>query len=83
MKKKMEGNTRPFTLFSRREITEAVASCGFDRPQFRPEFLLPMVVHRKLQNKMISTLLENICRGCGLTALFGSPIIFRSDRRGR
>jgi SAM-dependent methyltransferase len=81
MKKKMEGNTRPFTLFSRAEIATAIAENGFAPPLFMPEFLLPMVVHRKIANKTASTTVENCCRLTGLTQLFGSPIIVRSDRR--
>lgn len=81
MKKKMEGNTRPFTLFSRTEIAAAIAKNGFAPPLFKAEFLLPMVVHRKIGNKTWSTTVENCCRLTGLTRLFGSPIIVRSDRR--
>lgn len=80
MKKKMEGNTRPFTLFSRAEIAAGICENGFDQPLFVPEFLLPMVVHRKVGNKIISTAIETCCRLTGLTQLFGSPIIIRSDR---
>jgi ubiquinone/menaquinone biosynthesis C-methylase UbiE len=80
MKKKMEGNTRPFTLFSRAEIAAAMMTYGFAPPLFKPEFLLPMVVHRKAGNKALSTAVETCCRLTGLTQLFGSPIIVRSDR---
>ena len=82
MKKKMEGNTRPFTLFSRAEIAASFGENGFVQPLFVPEFLLPMVVHRKVGNKIISTAMETCCRLTGLTQLFGSPIIIRSDRIG-
>jgi 2-polyprenyl-3-methyl-5-hydroxy-6-metoxy-1,4-benzoquinol methylase len=81
MKKKMEGNTRPFTLFSRAEMAAAMADNGFSPPLFKPEFLLPMVIHRKLGNRTLSTIVERCCLMTGLTRLFGSPIIFRSDRR--
>jgi ubiquinone/menaquinone biosynthesis C-methylase UbiE len=80
IKKKMEGNTRPFTLFSRNEIAKAVGNNGFCKPKFVPEFFLPMVVHRKLKNKNISRFTENCCSLCGLTSFLGSPIVFRSDR---
>lgn len=82
MKKKMEGNTRTFTLFTRRQMANEVTGHGFNRPRFTPEFLLPMVVHRKLDNKALSNLIESSFRLTGLTKFFGSPIIFRSDRRG-
>lgn len=81
MKKKMEGNTRPFTLFSRAEIAAELERNGFCRPVFKPEFLLPMVIHRKVGNRMFSTMIESCFRLAGLTALFGSPIIFRSNRK--
>ncbi len=80
MKKKMEGNTRPFTLFTRDEIATVFSDNLYSSPRFKPEFLLPMVVHRKLGNKKFSTLLENFFRATGITQLFGSPIIVRSDR---
>lgn len=81
MKKKMEGNTRPFTLFSRSKIQAEMAANGFHQPLYRPEFFLPMVIHRKVNNTMFSVFLENCCKLTGMTHLFGSPIIFRSDRK--
>lgn len=81
MKKKMEGNTRPYTLFSRSQIDEVLRSAGFGNTRFKPEFLLPMVIHRKLQNKKLSAALEAALRLSSLTRFFGSPVIFRSDRR--
>ena len=81
MKKKMEGNTRTFTLFTRGQMAAEVVGNGFNRPRFIPEFLLPMVVHRKLDNKALSNLIESSFRLTGLTQFFGSTIIFRSDRR--
>jgi SAM-dependent methyltransferase len=80
MKKKMEGNTRPFTLFSRAEIDAEMEKNGFRRPVFKPEFLLPMVIHRKVGKRMFSTAIESCFRLTGLTGLFGSPIICKSDR---
>jgi ubiquinone/menaquinone biosynthesis C-methylase UbiE len=79
-KKRMEGNTRTFTLFSRSEIATELARHGFPAPTFRPEFFLPMVLHRKLGHRGLSTLLEGGSRLCGLTRVFGSPIIVRADR---
>jgi SAM-dependent methyltransferase len=81
MKKKMEGNTRPFTLFTRQQIAVAMDKNGFAPPLFRPEFFLPMVLHRKLNNRALSTLLEKAFALSGATRLLGSPIIFRADRR--
>lgn len=79
LKKNMEGNTRTYTLFSRKELSEALAVNHFKPPLFRPEFFVPMVIHRKLKNPAISKALETISQYTGLTKLFGSPIILRSD----
>ncbi|MBU1234371.1 MAG: class I SAM-dependent methyltransferase [Proteobacteria bacterium] len=79
LKKNMEGNTRTYTLFSRKEITHELATNHFGPPQLKPEFFMPMVIHRKLKNPVISRSLEAVSRLTGLTKLFGSPIIVRSD----
>jgi 2-polyprenyl-3-methyl-5-hydroxy-6-metoxy-1,4-benzoquinol methylase len=80
LKKKLEGNTRTFGLFSRKQIIQEFARHGLGQPQLAPEFFLPMVLHRKLGSAGISRLLESCCRACGLTRLFGSPIILRVDK---
>ena len=79
LKKNMEGNTRTYTLFTRKEIRDTLAMNNFAVQQFRPEFFIPMVVHRKLKNPKLSRLLESVFRATGLTGLFGSPIILRSN----
>jgi ubiquinone/menaquinone biosynthesis C-methylase UbiE len=80
MKKKMEGNTRPYTLFTRSQLAGEIQKNGFSKPVFRPEFLLPMVLHRKVNNRKFSLLIEKCFGLTGITTLFGSPIILRSDR---
>ncbi len=80
MKKKMEGNTRTFTLFNRGQIRQEMNRNLFTPPVFKPEFLFPMVIHRKLQNRGVSNVIETAAKLTGMTSLFGSPIIFRSDR---
>lgn len=80
MKKKMEGNTRTFTLFNREQIRQEMERNQFMVPVFKPEFFFPMVIHRKVKNKSISNALETTAKLTGMTNLFGSPIIFRSDR---
>lgn len=81
LKKNMEGNTRTYTLFSRKEITAELVANNFSAPTLRPEFFIPMVIHRKLKSPAISRSLEAVCRVTGLTHLFGSPIILRSNAR--
>jgi hypothetical protein len=79
-KKRVEGNTRPFTLFRPAEIRDALAENGFRLIASRPEFLWPMVVHRMIDRAVISKLLEMPGRLTGLVRLFGSPVIVRADR---
>lgn len=79
LKKNLEGNTRTYTLFTRKEIRDALAASGFTAQQFRPEFFVPMVVHRKLQHPELSSVVEGFFHRVGLTGLFGSPVILRSD----
>lgn len=80
MKKQMEGNTRHFNLFCRAELAKELVRNGFQKPIFRPQFLCPMVIHRKLNNRRISSAMESCFRMTGATQLLGSPIILRSDR---
>ena len=79
LKKNMEGNTRTYTLFSRREIATRLKANGFSAPVLKPEFFMPMVIHRKLKSPRISRSMETVFRYTGLTALLGSPIIVRSN----
>ncbi|MCX5871550.1 MAG: class I SAM-dependent methyltransferase [Deltaproteobacteria bacterium] len=81
LKKNMEGNTRTYTLFSRKELSDELQANHFDLPVLKPEFFVPMVIHRKLKNPAISKALESISHYTGLTKIFGSPIILRSDRK--
>jgi len=80
LKKNMEGNTRTYTLFSRREIATELMANGCTAPAFKPEFFIPMVIHRKLKTPCVSRFMETIFRYSGLTSLLGSPIIVRSDK---
>lgn len=81
LKKNMEGNTRTYTLFSRKEISNELILNNFDLPLLKPEFFMPMVIHRKLKSPVTSRFVEAVFRLTGLTKLFGSPIIVRSDRK--
>lgn len=83
MKRRIEGNTRPFTLFSRSQIAVEFTRNNFEIPTFKPEFILPMVVHRKVKNRIISKAIEDFFSLIGLTGYLGSPIILRSNRKIR
>lgn len=79
-KKAYERNTRPFICFTRREILTEFEKWGFSRPEFRPQFFIPMVVHRALGRARLSRKIEALCDRVGLTRSFGSPVILRVER---
>jgi SAM-dependent methyltransferase len=79
-KKRFEGNTRPFTLFSPREIRAALESLRFAVTASRPQFFWPMVLHRMLGSRAAARALEAPAGWLGLTRLAGSPVILRAER---
>ncbi len=79
-KKRVEGNTRPFTLFDPAEIRAALRIEGFRVTASRPQFLWPMVLHRMLGQRVLARALEMPGRLIGLVGVFGSPVIVRADR---
>ncbi len=75
LKKSLEGNTRPYALFTHDEIRGAFAAHRFAPARVRPQFLLPMVFHRTLKLRAVSSGLERLLAATGLTARFGSPVL--------
>ena len=79
VKKRIEGNTRTFRNFSRKEIAEEFAKNGFNKPIFQPEFFFPMLIHRKIKLVNLSKVIERFFTILGLTKLFGSPVILKVE----
>ncbi len=82
LKRGVEGNTRPFTVFRDSEVASAFAAAGFHSTARRPQFLLPMALYRALGSALLARMLEGGARALGLTAVLGSPVISRLERRG-
>jgi SAM-dependent methyltransferase len=80
LKKRVELNTRSFMMFTPREIHAAFEDRGFNVREERPQFLLPMVLHRWADQAVLSRMAEAPGRLLGLTRWLGSPIIARADR---
>jgi SAM-dependent methyltransferase len=80
LKKRLEGNTRPFALFREAEVREAFAGQGFRMTGRQAEFALPMVLHRAFKSPVLSGSAEAVCRWLGLTNRWGSPVIVRMER---
>jgi 2-polyprenyl-3-methyl-5-hydroxy-6-metoxy-1,4-benzoquinol methylase len=82
MKKNVEGDTRPFTVFRDAEIESAFGAAGFVVTARRPQFVLPMALHRAAGMAPLSRAVEGGLRATGLTRALGSPVILRLERRG-
>jgi len=82
IKKGIEGDTRPFHVFRDAEVEAAFAAAGFTCTARRPQFLLPMALHRGLSVAPLSRAVETAARAAGLTRAWGSPVILRAERRG-
>ncbi len=80
-KKKYEKNTRTWKLFKHKEVALAFKAAGADVVSKRKQFALPMVIHRVMKSAAVSGFMEGICRAIGLTALCGSPVILRAEKR--
>ena len=74
-KKSVEKNTRPYSLFTDREVILEFQKYGFRPKKLVRQFFVPMVLHRMLKNPRLSALLELFPKVSGLTRLFGSPVI--------
>ncbi len=81
LKRRIERNTRPFTLFRPRDIAAAFVEHGFVISGSAPQFLWPMVLHRAHGSRLVGAALEFLPRVSGLTRLLGSPVIARAERR--
>lgn len=81
-KKAVEGNTRPFLVFRDAEMEAALAARGFAVTARRPEFFLPMALHRAIGSAGVSRASEAVAGALGLRRLLGSPVILRAERRG-
>jgi SAM-dependent methyltransferase len=80
LKKGVEGNTRPFTVFRDAEIEAAFAASGFRVTGRRPQFLFPMALHRALRSAALARGLEGASAALGGTRAWGSPVILRLER---
>jgi len=82
LKKGVERDTRPFTVFRDVEVEDAFAERGFSPTGRRAQFLLPMALHRAARSAGLARALEGAGAALGLRRAFGSPVILRLERRG-
>ena len=79
-KRRMERNTRRYHVFNRGVLVREFARHGFGSPVARPEFVLPMVLHRAARSVSLTRAVEGSLYAAGMTRLLGSPVILRVQR---
>ena len=82
LKRGVEGDTRPFTVFADREIETVFAAHGYSPTGRRPQFLAPMALYRAAGSVRLARAVEGTAEALGLTRALGSPIVLRLERRG-
>jgi ubiquinone/menaquinone biosynthesis C-methylase UbiE len=80
LKKRLEGNTRHYRNFRDAELDEILQVCGFEARERRPQFLLPMVVHRRANGFAALRAVERAAKSLRITQAVGSPVVLRADR---
>ena len=80
VKRGVEGDTRPFTVFRDAEVAGAFRARGFRVTARRPQFFFPMALHRALARAPLARGLEAAAGALGLRRALGSPVILRAQR---
>ena len=83
VKRRIEGNTRPFFCYRTDQLRGPLAAAGLDRIHVRRQLLIPRVVHRKLGAPPALATFERWSRRLGLTALLGAPALLAATRSAR
>lgn len=80
LKKRLEGDTRRFATMTKAEVRAAFTAHGFKPQGEIGQFVLPMVVHRKLKVPGISGALEGGLSAIGLARAMGTPVVMAAIR---
>lgn len=75
LKRKVEGNTRPYQLYSHKQISSCFCDAGMTRINSMAQFFWPMALHRSIGCPRLSQIMEYVPRVIRLTQWFGSPVI--------
>jgi hypothetical protein len=71
---------RSVVTFTIGSVTRHFRSCGFQTVALTRQFVLPLSLHRWLDNPRLSSLLENLCGAVGLRVLGGAPVTVKAER---
>ncbi|MGH6885637.1 MAG: class I SAM-dependent methyltransferase [Geminicoccales bacterium] len=81
LKRRVEGDTRPFFCYRTRQLLSPLTAAGFGSFRIEKQFFLPMVVHRTMAARKLSESLERAASAVGLTAFLGAPAVVAAERR--
>jgi glycosyltransferase involved in cell wall biosynthesis/SAM-dependent methyltransferase len=80
LKWRLEGNTRRFRCYSRRQMEDVLRGLGLAELAERKQFFIPVVVHRSLRWPGMSRRLEAWSGRLRLTRLLGGPALLLAQR---
>ncbi|MFM2043329.1 MAG: hypothetical protein RLY86_1905 [Pseudomonadota bacterium] len=80
LKRRVEGNTRPFFTQSVADVAGELARHGLTRADHHRQFLLPMAAHRALGRPGLSRAAEAAARAAGLARITGGPVLLCAHR---
>ena len=80
LKRRVEGDARPFNLIRVTELNEVLSECGFHWQKSFAQYCLPMALHRAVDRPVLSRRIETWLRQAGVTDRVGSPIILCASR---
>ncbi len=80
-KKQVEKNTRTYKVFKEKDVIKEFKNFEFMPKKKFPQFFIPMAFHRLLKKRYISSFLEKILRTLYITYFFGSPIIYKFEKK--
>lgn len=82
LKKRIEGDTRRFATMNTAQVRGAFSTHGFTPGEAIGQFVLPMVLHRKLKAPKLSGALEGGLGALGLSRALGTPVVMAATRDG-
>jgi SAM-dependent methyltransferase len=82
LKRRIETNTRPYTLFATGSVRKAFDRSGYCVLATKGQFLFPMALHRWTGSNRVLVAAERISRESGVTDRIGSPVILLAVRNG-
>jgi len=82
LKRRLEGNTRPYFCYWSHSLKTFLRQCGFRPVGVYKQLTVPMGIHRKVGRTGPSRAVESVFRSLGMTRLIGSPALLLAARDG-